>query len=341
MTQPPAGSPDPYQHDPYQPGGSPSADAYAPPAPSGAPDGAAQQASGWGEPAGQQGQAPYGAAPAYGAQPYGTDGAAQQPYAAPYGGAPDPTQQGYGAQPYGVPDPTQQPPYGAPYGGYPGYGPPAPSSTNTLAITGFVLAIVGLLGCWIPGLNIFAAILGLAGLVLGIVGLLQVKNGKTGKGFALSAIVVGALAILGTVLTYVLLVAWADSVSTEYEQTLSEIESESQQDLDRMSGDATEDILANDLGVEFGTFEGTADEYGWVESSLSVTLTNNADEAMMYDLDVDAVAADGTVIESDFAFTETLEPGATETVEIFDFIDAENLEAMKTATFEVTSVSQY
>lgn len=336
MTQPPAGSPDPYSYDPYQPGGSPSPDAYAPPAAPGAPE----QPAAWGAPAGQPEQAPYGAAPGYGAQPYGTEAPAQQPYAAPYG-AGDSSQQPYGTQGYGTPDPTQQPPYGAPYGGYPGYGPPAPSTTNVVAITGFVLAIVGLLGCWIPGLNIVAAILGLAGLVLGIIGLTQVKKGKTGKGFALSAIIVGVLAIVGTILTWVALFVWADSVSSEYQQTLSEIETDTQQDLDRMSGDATEDILANDLGVEFGAFEGTADEYGWVESSLPVTLTNNADEAMMYDLDIDAVAADGTVIESDFAFTETLEPGATATIEVFDFIDAENLEAMKTATFEVTSVSQY
>ena len=47
------------------------------------------------------------------------------------------------------------------------------------------------------------------------------------------------------------------------------------------------------------------------------------------------------VVESDFAYTDELVPGESTTVEAFDFIDSENLEAMKTATFEVTRVSAY
>ena len=174
-------------------------------------------------------------------------------------------------------------------------------------------------------------------MVLGFVGLSQVKQGRSGKGFAITAIVLGVLSVLATILMWVVFVVAANEASTQYEQTLSEI----QEDSDRALGEATEDVLANDLGVEFGTFEGTADEFGWVESSLPVTFTNTSDEPLTFDIDVDAVAADGTVIESDWAYSETLEPGASETVEIFDFIDAENLEAMKTATFEVTQASAY
>ncbi|MCB7137899.1 hypothetical protein [Cellulosimicrobium marinum] len=304
MTQPPGGPQDPYQFDAYRPGGAPQPD-----------------------PAGS-----YGTQQPYGTQPYGAPDPAQQGYGAP---------QPYGTQPYGAPDPTQQAPYGAPYAGYSTYAPPAPTTTNTLAIVGFVLAVVGVLGCWVPGFNVFAALLALTGVILGIVGLVQVKSGKSGKGFAISAIIVGALAILGTILTYVLLFVWADAVTSEYEDTLAEIQSETQSDLDRMSGDATEEILATDLTVEFGTFEGSADEYGFVESALPVTLTNNASEAMMYDVEIDAVAADGTVVESDFAFTSTLDPGASETVDVFEYVDEETLEALRTATFEITSASQY
>src|SRR6478735_640605 len=351
MTQPPTGAPDPYQFDPYQQGAPTPPDAYAPPPAGDAPE----QPSAWGVPAGQPEQPAYGA-PAYPAQPYSAPDAQQayasQPYGAsdPYGaqqpyGAPDPAQQphaapgqaGYGAQPYGAPDPAQQAPYGAPYGGYPAYGPPAPSSTNALAITGFVLAIVGLLFCWVPGLNVFAAILGLAGVVLGIVGLVQVKSGKTGKGFALSAIIVGALTILGTILTYVALFAWADTVTTEYEQSLSE----SVEELDRMSGDASDEILANDVTVDFGAFEATEDDYGWVESALPVTVTNTADEAKTYSIVVTALDADGAVLSTDYVFTSQLEPGASESVDVFQYQAAEDLDALRSATFEVESVSQF
>ena len=227
MTQPPTGSPDPYQFDPYQQGRSSAPDAYAPPG--GSPQGGPEQPA-YAPPAG----APYGA-PEQAAydptQPYGTE-APTQPYP---------------SQPYGAPDPSQQQaPYGAPYAAYPSYGPPTPSPTNVLAITGFVLAIVGLLGCWIPGLNVVAAILGLAGLVLGIVGLTQVKKGKTGKGFALSAIIVGALAIVGTILTWVLLFVWADSVTTEYENSLTEL----QQELEDTGTAAPEEEPAEDPAAE-------------------------------------------------------------------------------------------
>jgi hypothetical protein len=216
MTQPPTGSPDPYQHDPYQhdpsrdgappvPQPAPQHDPFAPPSGGQQAAPAPEQPSTWGTPAGDPAHAPQGA------QPYET----QQPYAGqqPYG-----TQQPYGAQPYGTQDPSQQ------YGGYPAYGAPAPSTTNALAITGFVLAVLGLLGCWIPGVNFFAVVLGVAGLVLGIVGLLQVKKGKSGKGLALSAIVVGALAIVGSIIAWVVLAQWIDSVSTDYEESLAQLE---------------------------------------------------------------------------------------------------------------------
>lgn len=228
MTQPPTGAPDPYQPDPSRPGASstPQQDPFAPPS-GGQPVPAPEQPSTWGTPTGEPAQAPqpYGSQQPYQAQqPYET----QQPYAAhqPYGaqqpyGTPggDPAQghSPYGNQPYGA-DPSQQ------YGGYPAYNAPAPSTTNVLAITGFVLAVIGLLGCWIPVVNFFSAVLALAGLVLGIVGLLQVKKGKSGKGLALSAIVVGALAIVGTIVSWILFAQWADDVNTDYEESLAQLE---------------------------------------------------------------------------------------------------------------------
>ncbi|MBE9925915.1 DUF4190 domain-containing protein [Cellulosimicrobium cellulans] len=356
MSQPPTAPQDPYQFDPYRPQDSDPAhqehgqgqDAWAPQGesrPYGSPD-AASGAPGYGgtpeqAPYGFPGPAPYGAdpqtpygQPGYGgpagdppqgyAQPYPAAGA-QQPYGQPYG---DPAQ-----QPYGAP----QQPYGSPFGnGYAPYAAPA-STTGTMAIVGFVLAILGFLGSWIPFVNIFAAVMGIAGVVLGFVGLSQAKQGRSGKGFSIAAIVLGVVSVLVTILVWVLFVIAANEASSQYEQSLAEI----QEDSDRALGESTDEILANDLEVEIGTFEGAADEFGWVESALPVTLTNTSDEPLTFDLDIDAVAADGTVVESDFAYTEELAPGESTTVATFDFIDSENLEAMRTATFEVTRVSAY
>lgn len=358
MSQPPTAPQDPYQFDPYRPqdadpaqqehGQGPGQDPWAPqgePQPYGSPD-AASGAPGYGgtpeqAPYGSPGPAPYGAdpqtpygQPGYGrpagdpaqghAQPYPVAGA-QQPYGQPYG---DPAQ-----QPYGAP----QQPYGSPFGnGYAPYTAPA-SSTGTMAIVGFVLAILGFLGSWIPFVNIFAAVMGIAGVVLGFVGLSQAKQGRSGKGFSIAAIVLGVVSVLVTILVWVLFVIAANEASSQYEQSLAEI----QEDSDRALGESTDEILANDLEVEFGTFEGTAHESVWVESALPLTLTNTSDEPLIFHVDIDAVAADGTVVESDVVYTDELAPGGSTTVEAFDYIDSENLEAMRTATFEVTRVSAY
>jgi hypothetical protein len=108
----------------------------------------------------------------------------------------------YGQQPYAQqPHPQQQPypqqgaypqqGYGQPvgYGGYQAPMGPRAGAQNGKAITGFVLAIVGLL-CG----NI---ILGPIAIVLGAIAMNGMKNGDTkGKGFAIAAIIIGVLDII-------------------------------------------------------------------------------------------------------------------------------------------------
>ncbi|MEV7557990.1 septum formation family protein [Streptomyces sp. NPDC048331] len=88
--------------------------------------------------------------------------------------------------PYGQPGPYGPPgqPVPPPYGGAPqGWYPPQPQKTNTLAIVGFVMALV----CGIP----------LVPIILGIIALSQIKaRGEKGKGLAISAIVIHSLVIV-------------------------------------------------------------------------------------------------------------------------------------------------
>ena len=108
----------------------------------------------------------------------------QQPGTPPYG--PMPPQ--FGA-PYGVP-PGYPPPY--PYG-Y-GYAPPQQGGTNGMAIAAMVCGICGFV-CLVPGL---------VAIVLGIVALPQIKrSGQSGRGMAITGIVMGGLWILGFVLLIV------------------------------------------------------------------------------------------------------------------------------------------
>ena len=70
-------------------------------------------------------------------------------------------------------------------------------STSGLAIAGLVLGILGILGAFIPLLNLLSLPLSILGLVLAAVGLIGIRNGKhSGKGIAIAGIVLGIIAIL-------------------------------------------------------------------------------------------------------------------------------------------------
>lgn len=72
----------------------------------------------------------------------------------------------------------------------------APKKKNVVALVGFILSLLSL---FIPETLLWLALpVGVASLVLGIVGVVQVNAGKgKGKGLAITAIVLGALTVIG------------------------------------------------------------------------------------------------------------------------------------------------
>jgi hypothetical protein len=123
-------------------------------------------------------------------------------------------------QPYPYPGPTPAPPH--PY--YPPshpYGTPPPGApypylqappTNGLAITSFVIGIVAIVLCWIP---IFDLVLSVPAFILGILGLSKAnQTGGSGKGLAISGLVLGAIASAATLLVIVLYLAFRTTYVT-------------------------------------------------------------------------------------------------------------------------------
>lgn len=83
-------------------------------------------------------------------------------------------------------------------------------ASNGLATAGFVLGLLGLLGSFIPVLNIGAIVIGVVGAVLAAVGLAKAKKSGAGKGLAMSGLILGLLAlIIGIVVN----VAFANAVN--------------------------------------------------------------------------------------------------------------------------------
>lgn len=72
----------------------------------------------------------------------------------------------------------------------------APKGSNGLAVAGFILGLLGLLGSFIPVVNIGAIIIAVVGLALASVGLVRSKTVRAGKGLAVAGLILGVLAII-------------------------------------------------------------------------------------------------------------------------------------------------
>ena len=115
---------------------------------------------------------------------------------------PGPIPQQVHSQPRPVPNVNQnmgtQPNRGLPNGGF--MMPPQKPKTNTMALVGFILSLIGFLTSWF----IFPLVLAIVGLILSCIGMKQIKeNNEGGKGLAIAGIVLGALAIITGVLFWV------------------------------------------------------------------------------------------------------------------------------------------
>jgi hypothetical protein len=221
----------------------------------------------------------------------------------------------------------------------PEYGPaqPAPAKGNGLALTGMILATVALLLCLIPIVNWFAVFLGVLALIFGIVGLVKARDGRPGRGMAVAAVVIAVLSGIGFAVSTAFTLAAVDAV----DEAVGDASAELDADLGRMDGSATEDILASDLTVELGTFQAVEDEYGFVETVLPVTVVNNADEAFSYDVQIEAVDAEGKRIADDILLVSDLAPNQSQDQEVFVFVESDKVDALKKATFQIVEVSQY
>ena len=95
--------------------------------------------------------------------------------------------------------------------------PPPVNGSNGLATAGFVLGLLGLLASWIPVLNIVGLILGVLGAILAAVGLAKSKKVGTGKGLALTGLILGVLAVI---IAIVINVAFVNAVDEAVKTTV-------------------------------------------------------------------------------------------------------------------------
>lgn len=198
------------------------------------------------------------------------------------------------------------------------------------AIAALVLGIVAAATSFMPIINNASFFIALIGLILAIVAIAGIRKGKnSGKGLAVAGLVlsiVAGLLVLGT--------------QAFYSAVLDEAVDQSTQQLNKMTGDATDDILGVDVEVTIGDYSINKDQYGLVKSDLPVTVKNLLNEPSSFWINIEAVDANGSRINDDTVIINDLGAGQSTKLDAFAFVSSDDYEAMKNASFNIISVSE-
>lgn len=199
-----------------------------------------------------------------------------------------------------------------------------------LAIAALVLGIVAAATSFMPIINNASFFIALVGLILAIVAIAGIRKGKnSGKGLAVAGLVlsiVAGLLVLGT--------------QAFYSAVLDEAVDQSTQQLNKMTGDATDDILGVDVEVTIGDYSISKDQYGLVKSDLPVTVKNLLNESASFWINLEAVDANGSRINDDTVIINDLGAGQSTKLDAFAFVSSDDYEAMKNASFNIISISE-
>lgn len=186
---------------------------------------------------------------------------------------------------------------------------------------GLVLGIIGVCTSAIPIINNLSFVLGVLAIVFGFIALAK----KAGKIKIFAVIILGILSI---------------TITINSQKALSDSLSSLTDELDKVAGNSTEEILANNVDVSIGNFEVTKEEY-FTETKLTVDVKNKSSETKSFSIQIEAVDANGSRINQDYIYANNLSAGQSQKFDIFNFVSSDILEDMKNATFKIVEVSMY
>ncbi len=198
-----------------------------------------------------------------------------------------------------------------------------------LAIAGFIIAILAILGSAIPIFNNVSFFFAVVSLIFGVIGLIAIRKGKrVGQGLAIATIILSILTFVVVLVTQSFYGKVAEDVGNSV--------SESMNDFD---GTNTDKLLETSVDVTIGKFTATTD--GYIDSTeLPVTVKNKASEKASYTVKIEAVDTDGTRIADDTLYVTDLNAGQSVSEKAFTFVESGKVEALKTATFKILEVSK-
>lgn len=194
------------------------------------------------------------------------------------------------------------------------------SKKNGFSTAALVLGIIGVATSFIPIINNLSFILGIIAIIFAIVALAQ----KASKGKPVASIILGIIAI-------------AITLSTQ--KTLSKSLDQVSNDLDKATGNSTEEILKDDAEVTIGEFKSSEDEYGLTHTELPVTVKNKTSEKKSFSIQIEAVDKDGSRIMTDYVYANNLTAGQSQDFKTFEYVEDDKLDSVKGATFNIVEVS--
>lgn len=186
---------------------------------------------------------------------------------------------------------------------------------------GLVLGIIGVCTSFIPIVNNLSFVMGILAVIFGIIAFAK----KSSKGKVIASVILGILAVVITI---------------NSQKALSDSFEALSNDLNKATGNSTEEVLANNVDVLLGNLEVKKGKYS-TETKLVAKVTNKSSETKSFNIQVEAVSADGTRISSDYIYVNNLNAGQSQNFEIFTYIPEDNLETMRGATFKIVEASMY
>lgn len=179
---------------------------------------------------------------------------------------------------------------------------------------GIVLGIIGVCTSFIPIINNLSFAMGVLAIIFGVIAFAR----KDSKGRVITVIILGILAV---------------AITINSQKELSDA-------IDTMTGDKTEEILANYVDISFGSFEVKKGSYS-TDTKLTVKVTNKASETKSFNIQIEAINSDGSRIMNDYIYANSLNAGQSQDFDIFKLVSSDRVEIMKSATFKVVEASMY
>jgi hypothetical protein len=143
------------------------------------------------------------------------------------------------------------------------------------------------------------------------------------------AVISGVVVVVLAFFVFVAPLIFIDKMSSNVDELIS-----------NSSGGNTEQILDDDLDVDFGTFTRDRTYSSLTVGKLPVTVKNKGSERATYNIEIEAVDANGDRIAEDTFYATNLAPGQSVTKDVFT-INSDDYYELTNATFKVAGISKY